>query len=343
MAEPQSERELARLRAIARIHHSIGPSLGPNEIARVLVRELVDLLDSDACAILFVEGNELRTVCEKGFSLSFGTSTLPITLSPMRAILDTRSSILTGNVSDSAAAACLPHGCAMNSMICTPIMVGKQVIGIIHVDSERRDAYGQDDVDFVEFLAGEISATVERSLVHTQMSDLTIRDELTGCFNRRKFNLDLEGEWASAATEGTSLSLLMIDIDCFKAYHDKHGHQRGDVLLHQFGRLLRMSVRPTDMTYRYGGEQFVIILPGCPTTRAEHTVHRLIEAVRTTEFAGAEVCQPEGRVTTSIGFATYPTDASTGHQLLARADAALYQAREQGRNRACDSTKKGEQ
>ncbi|MBN1855653.1 MAG: GGDEF domain-containing protein [Dehalococcoidia bacterium] len=342
MTESVSEREMARMRAIMRIHRSIGPSLELEEIARIAVRELVVLLGCDACALLQVEGTGLRVLCEKGFALSFGTTTLlPLTLEPIQAILETRSSILTGSQSDSVAFACLPHGCAMNSMICTPIMVGEKVIGIIHVDSQQLHAYEQADVDFVEFLAAEISVAVERSLVHSQMRDLAIRDALTGCFNRRKFDLDLEAALATAATGGAETSLLMIDIDWFKRYNDTHGHQQGDTLLRQFGQLLRASVRPTDITYRYGGEEFVIILPECATACAGTTARRVVEAVRTTKFSGADVSQPGGCLTASIGFATYPGDATSAQKLVALADGALYDAKSQGRDRACGQTSTG--
>ena len=343
MSESASEREMARLRAITRIHRSIGPTLELDEIARIAVRELVDLLGCDGCALLQVEGHGFRVLCEKGFSLSFGKNALlPMTLGPIQAILDTRSSILTGSNSDSIASACLPDGCAMNSMICTPILVNEQVTGILHIDSQKLDAYDQQDVDFVEFLAAEISIAVERSLVHAQMRDLAINDALTGCFNRRKFDLDLKAELAETTLAGTYASLLIIDVDWFKSYNDTHGHQHGDALLHRFGRLLKSCVRPTDMTYRYGGDEFAILLRDCTSERAGATARRIAEAVYATEFEGAEASQPEGRVTASIGFATFPADATTGHQLVAHADAALYQAKEQGRNRACGPARKGE-
>jgi len=231
MSMPIVHDEIDRLRATARIHNSIGPSLELEEVARLSVRELVDLLDCDACAILLIEGSELKVVCEKGFSRSLGTATLPLDLPPIQEIIHSRRSLSTGNVADSIAASCTPHDCSMVSLLCSPIVVDEQVIGIIHVDSARKNAFSQDDLSFVEFLAGEISVAVERSLIHAQMRDLATKDELTGCFNRRKFNLDLEGELACAASGSLHLSLLMIDIDWFKRYNDAHGHQQGDVLL----------------------------------------------------------------------------------------------------------------
>ncbi|MCK5212810.1 MAG: GGDEF domain-containing protein [Dehalococcoidia bacterium] len=336
MSESVSERELARLRAITRIHRHIGPALELDEIARIAVRELVDLLGCDGCALLQVEGQGFRVLCEKGFTLSFGKNALlPMTLGPIQAILDTPSSILTRTSADSIVSACLPHGCAMNSMICTPILVNEQVTGIIHIDSQKVNAYDQDDVDFVEFLAAEISIAVERSLVHAQMRDLAINDALTGCFNRRKFDLDLEAELAETRLERTSASLLIIDVDWFKSYNDTHGHQHGDALLHRFGQLLKSCVRPTDLAYRYGEDEFAVLLRDCGSARAGATARRIAEAVYATEFQGADVSQPGGHVTASIGFATYPSDASSGRQLIALADAALYAAKNLGRNRAC--------
>jgi diguanylate cyclase (GGDEF)-like protein len=333
MGMPVVHDEIDRLRATARIYNSIGPSLELEEIARLAVRELVDLLDCDACAILLIEGNELKVVCEKGFSHSLGVSALPLDLPPIQEIVHSRKSLTTGNVANGIMAGCVPRGCSMVSWLCSPIIVDEQVIGLIHVDSGRKDAFSQDDLNFVEYLAGGISVAVERSLIHAQMRDLATKDELTGCFNRRKFNLDLEGELACAASEGHHLSLLMIDIDWFKRYNDAHGHQQGDVLLHRFGRLIKTSVRPLDRTYRYGGEEFTVLLPGSPATTALATARRLCRVVRETEFERAETSQPGGRLTASIGVATYPDDASNCTQLLADADSALCKAKELGRNR----------
>ncbi len=333
MGMPVVHDEIDRLRATARIHNSIGPSLELEEIARLSIRELVDLLDCDACAILLIEGNELRVVCEKGFSRSIGTGTLPLDLPPIQEIVHSRKSLAIGDVADSNAAGCIPHGCSIVSWLCSPIVVDEQVIGIIHVDSSRKNAFSQDDLSFVEFLAGEISVAVESSLIHAQMRDLATKDELTGCFNRRKFNLDLEGELACAASGGRHLSLLMVDIDWFKRHNDAHGHQQGDVLLHRFGQLLKTSVRPQDKVYRYGGEEFAVLLSDSPGSSALATARRLCRAVRETEFERAETSQPGGRLTASIGVATYPEDASSSTQLLAAADSALYKAKELGRNR----------
>ncbi|MBE9505857.1 MAG: hypothetical protein IMY84_03500, partial [Chloroflexi bacterium] len=103
MGMPVVHDEIDRLRATARIHNSIGPSLELEEIARLSVREMVDLLDCDACAILLVEGSELKVVCEKGFSRSLGTGALPLDLPPIQEIIHSRRSLATGDVADSIA------------------------------------------------------------------------------------------------------------------------------------------------------------------------------------------------------------------------------------------------
>ena len=333
MGMPVVHDEIDRLRATARIHNSIGPSLEVEEIARLSLREMVDLLDCDACAILLIEGNEFKVVCEKGSSRSLKIAKFPLDLSPIQEIIHSRRSLATGDVAGNVAAGCMPYGSSMVSWLCSPIVVDEQVIGIIHVDSARKNAFSQDDLSFVEFLAREISVAVETSLIHAEMRDLATKDELTGCFNRRKFDLDLEGELACAASGDRHLSLLMIDIDWFKQYNDAHGHQQGDVLLHRFGQLLKTSVRPQDRTYRYGGEEFAVLLPGSPGSRALATAWRLCRAVRETEFERAESSQPGGRLTATIGVATYPEEASNSTHLLAAADSALYKAKGLGRNR----------
>jgi len=125
----------------------------------------------------------------------------------------------------------------------------------------------------------------------------------------------------------------MLDIDWFKKYNDYHGHPRGDVLLKQLVSLLRFNTRPFDKTYRYGGEEFAILLLDTDKKVAAMVAQRLRDTVWREKFEGAEVSQPERRVTVSIGVASFPLNAQTPEELIAAADSALYQAKKTGRNR----------
>gem|GEM_PF-1230296 len=164
-----------------------------------------------------------------------------------------------------------------------------------------------------------------------QLREQAIRDGLTGLFNRRHFDERLAAEIERGKREGQGISLVMADLDHFKALNDRHGHQGGDRLLCAWSDLLRSSFRATDVLCRYGGEEFALVLPGSSledaTARAEYLRVRLKELVISTE--GAHPIS----TTVSLGVAFAAAGEKTSEQLIREADAALYRAKSEGRNR----------
>ncbi|MBN2218701.1 MAG: sensor domain-containing diguanylate cyclase [Kosmotogaceae bacterium] len=280
------EKELAKLKAITRIHHSVGSSLELEEISRILVRELIDIVYCDACALVLIEGNKVRILAERGFSKTFGEIEFSTYMPAVKYIVDTKRAIFTGDVLNSPAAGCVSHGCAMCSLICVPVMVNDEAKGIIHLDSSRKNAFDEDDLEFVDLLAKEISIDIERSFLYAQVRDIAIRDGLTGCFNRRKFDVDIMAEIANAKCSEEPLSFLMLDIDWFKKYNDFHGHSKGDVLLKEIVNILTSNVRASDKAYRYGGEEFAILLPNTDRKIALLTAKRLCKTIEQEQFEG---------------------------------------------------------
>ncbi len=159
------------------------------------------------------------------------------------------------------------------------------------------------------------------------------RDSLTTLYNHRAFQELLVLELARAQRHGTPVSLLMLDIDHFKQINDTLGHQAGDAVLRQLASLLQDSARNIDQVCRYGGEEFMLILPMTSTSEALHAAERLRTLVSEQEFA----CSPGvyRRLTVSAGVASYPLHAQTQAALIACADAAMYAAKQAGRNRSC--------
>jgi diguanylate cyclase (GGDEF)-like protein len=162
---------------------------------------------------------------------------------------------------------------------------------------------------------------------HADLEQQTRTDELTGLFNRRHLDAALEAEVARARREQAPLGVLMLDIDHFKAFNDRFGHPEGDALLKAVAELLRSQLRPTDTVARYGGEEFTVLLPGSPrdeSLRIAERIRRRLGELRT----GTDVT-----TTGSFGLAIWPEDGDTGTELVAAADAALYEAKRGGRDR----------
>jgi diguanylate cyclase (GGDEF)-like protein len=335
MIGDSADKELKKLRAITGIHYSIGPSLDLVDICRISIRGLVATIDCDASAILQIEKKKLKILAERGFSARFGKVALVSELPAIQHILDTKEPIFSGDVAGGLASGCVPRGHSVGSLLCAPIIIDDMVRGLIHVSSARKNAFRLEGREFVGLLAKELSIAMERSLLYSKVLDIAIRDGLTGCYNRRKFDVDIVAEIAAAKERNGAASLLMLDIDWFKKYNDHHGHPLGDKLLKEMVSLLRSNTRPFDKTYRYGGEEFAILLPDADKEIALMVAQRLRDAVWREKFEGAEASQPEKKVTVSIGIASYSKDARSAEELIRAADSALYKAKQSGRNRVC--------
>lgn len=335
MADKKTKKQGQILSAIARIHQSIGVNLELVEVARILVDELVTMVGASGCAILLIEGNIVRVLAQKGFSKMLEKQGFSADMPAIRYLVNSKQSIFTGDMKSGFASGCAPARGSTRSLICSPVMVNGKVRGIIHLDSPNKDAFDEEDLYFVELLAREMSLSMERAFLHSQVKALSIRDNLTGCYNRKKLDEDIEAEIARARRYEKPLSLFMIDVDWLRKYNDFHGHSMGDLLLKKIAGILRRNVRNIDKVYRYGGEEFVILLPETDKWKALTVARRLHKIIGEREFGGERESQPNKRVTVSIGMASYPWDGNHKDELFKSADNALYRAKQSGRNTVC--------
>ncbi|WP_051201972.1 diguanylate cyclase domain-containing protein [Ferrimonas senticii] len=172
-----------------------------------------------------------------------------------------------------------------------------------------------------------------QKLVERQIGELTLSDSLTSLANRHHFNLFFEREWRRACREQQPLSLLLIDVDRFKHYNDRYGHQKGDECLRLIAELLRQfAKRPSDLICRYGGEEFVIVLGNTPSEAAKQMAERLLSAMRKLGIPHADN-DLAPVVTISIGVSSQiPQPKVEREQLLDAVDKALYEAKKLGRD-----------
>jgi diguanylate cyclase (GGDEF)-like protein len=162
------------------------------------------------------------------------------------------------------------------------------------------------------------------------LETLAITDGLTSLFNHRHFQDTLDSEIRRCEQQGRTMSLLLIDIDHFKQYNDRWGHQEGDAALRRVAAQLMKGIRATDVAFRYGGEELAVLLPSCPKTQAAEVAEKLRGAVRQSAHRAGRFGE---RLTVSIGVATFPEDAKVARGLVDMADAALYAAKAAGRDR----------
>jgi len=241
----------------------------------------------------------------------------------------------------------------MRSELCVPIRIGDKVIGVINTESPRPNAFSEEDLKLLTTLAGQVATIIESARLFEETQRLAVTDGLTGLYNRRRFYELLEEEIVQAGRKGV-LSLIMLDIDDFKAYNDTYGHLAGDALLRELAQLFREGIRQGDIVARYGGEEFAVILPGTGKEEATALAERIRVQVEEHRFEGEEgmpagepprkrggqssssLSPPHagGKITVSLGVATYPQDAREPEALVNAADVALYEAKKR-RNRVC--------
>jgi len=216
---------------------------------------------------------------------------------------------------------------------CYPLRAQGRVRGVFNVQGPRRSALRNEHVqDHFTSLARIASMALTGQHILAQAQHLAMTDALTGAFNRRYFETILVQAVHSARRRNAPLSLLMLDLDLFKAFNDTHGHQAGDALLEVFGRVARDTLRAEDVFARYGGEEFVALLPSTDKETSRQVAERIRERVRNLFIPSLAQLQPP-LISVSIGISTFPHDAGNGEMLLHAADAALYQAKSSGRDR----------
>ncbi|MGD9792283.1 MAG: diguanylate cyclase [Acidimicrobiia bacterium] len=205
-----------------------------------------------------------------------------------------------------------------------PIASAGTVIAALAVIRDESRPFDSEDQDLLARLASLAGVALEGASRHDQLTEMTFTDALTTLANRRRLDRDLQNLLS------TPVAFVMVDIDHFKHFNDTNGHPAGDELLRQVSKVLAENVRPNDVVYRYGGEEFSVLLPDSTADDARQIAERLCSAVATTEFVGGST-QPGGRLTISVGVAT--TNLPDAVTLKQQADRALYDAKQSGRNR----------
>jgi two-component system, cell cycle response regulator len=218
------------------------------------------------------------------------------------------------------------QGFVVRSIIAVPLWAQGRVVGVLSASSPNADEFGPTDVLLARLLANCASPAFEKA----RLERLTVLDPYTQTFNRRYLLPRLAQGIARAKSTGTAFSILMMDLDHFKRVNDDHGHTAGDVVLEGFVDRVRESTRRGDEIVRWGGEEFVLVMPGADPARAAQIAERVRRHVGETPFTladGTSIAQ-----TVSIGVATWDGTESP-ERLEQRADAAMYRAKRHGRDR----------
>jgi diguanylate cyclase (GGDEF)-like protein/PAS domain S-box-containing protein len=221
--------------------------------------------------------------------------------------------------------------------LCVPIIAQGETLGILHLQETGSRQMDTSELSFKTTFAGQVGLSIANIRLREALRTQSVRDALTGLFNRRYLEEILERELRRAGRAKQSVGILMLDLDYFKRFNDTYGHEAGDTVLRETAGLLLKNVRAEDFVCRFGGEEFVVILPTADQEGSRTRGDRLREKVRdlTVMHQGKSL----GMVTFSIGVAVFPEHGTTPKELMAAADAALYEAKRAGRDRVVVATK----
>ena len=216
------------------------------------------------------------------------------------------------------------------SRVCIPLVSFGQTLGILALDSDMPDAFRNGDLQSLESVADICATAIQNAHYVERVKQLAYLDGLTGIFNRRFFEMRIMEELERARRFGTGMAVIMADIDQFKRLNDEFGHVLGDEVLRQVSSLFHQQLRKIDVVCRYGGEEFAILLTQANAQHAMHIAEKLRKMVAKWQFPGVA-----RTVTISAGAAAYPDHGTTRDELVRAADAALYTAKQSGRNHVC--------
>jgi diguanylate cyclase (GGDEF)-like protein len=320
LLQEQAEREIA----LNRIALAIRNSTDLNSLLRTAANEVGRALNASCCAVQ-VEGELVGNTKTESFVSS--TTIIPdekqeelmraIELAKLNLRATPKAWVIDGD------AALDNGGCAQASV---PLLYQESYVGLLLVQSDASRIWADNELLLLNTVADQLTVAVNQAHLIAQLQIQALSDPLTGCYNRRAFEMQLERDLHLAMRMRRPLSLIMLDADNFKKINDQAGHDVGDSALLLIANNLREELRAVDSAARFGGDEFAVILPQADVEGAMIVAQRLRKRIAETEIPGY------GFMTASFGLATFPTHASARDTLFVAADQALYNSKASGRN-----------
>jgi diguanylate cyclase (GGDEF)-like protein len=328
------EKELSIINTLAGV---ISSSLNIQEVYEAFVKELKRVVEADFTAIALVEENEIyfsALSTEVGSAWHTGQK-IPISDTATEWVFLNKKPYYEKNLYKTkqfrSGEEFINRG--IQSLSYLPLINKGEVIGVLILGSKKPEAYSAEQITLLERLSAQIAAPIENSRLYAKTEAIARVDAITGLFNRRHFDERLREEIIRRTNYGDTFSLILIDMDNFKKYNDTFGHMAGDRILVLAARLIEGSIRSSDIAFRYGGDEFVIILPNASALDAFSVAERIREKI------ACEMAVKQLDLSVSIGVASWPGDGSTLDELCYAADMALYYAKHTGQNRTSIASK----
>jgi diguanylate cyclase (GGDEF)-like protein len=218
----------------------------------------------------------------------------------------------------------------IRSIVCVPLQSKERTLGVIALVNCFEKEFPGEDLSMLRSMADYAAIAIENAMYVKQIQELTITDDCTNLYNSRHFNFMIDAELSRSKRYNYNFGLIFLDLDHFKWVNDNHGHLCGSRLLREIGRLIKLNLRDIDTAYRYGGDEFIILLPQTPKPSAIVVANRLCRLLNSNTIMLEEDVQIN--ITASFGVAAFPDDASSKLELVRLADQAMYRVKKETRN-----------
>jgi diguanylate cyclase (GGDEF)-like protein len=329
------KRKVAHLKKILEVQQAVvGNSSDMHRSVQAIAKESRKALGAEGCVVEMLDGEDIVYYAGSGSGMPFIGSRMKKdgSLSGL-SIQESKVLRCDDSETDDRVNRLACRKLRLRSMIVVPLAHNNKNIGVVSVMSSKVSAFDDDDVVTLELMAGLLSAALSDAIAadnlrlnNLELEKLATTDCLTNLQNRRTFQQFLSREYDLAIRHKRQLSLIIMDVDHFKKFNDSFGHPAGDVVLQKVGALLRQLGRKTDCIARFGGEEFVLLMPETAPEQA------LVLAQRIQETIAGEKWEHR-QVTVSVGVCSLDSHISSAADLLEAADKALYAAKDGGRNR----------
>ncbi len=329
---PEQRQSMADLTVFHEIARALTTSLDLESILAAIMRQMQRFFSPDTWALLLTDDPN------KDLYYAIADGRFGPTLADVRVPFGEG---MAGWVAEHGQMLVLPEGAVgaeadhrlrfqVKSAICIPLRSRFRTLGVIQLFNLPPENFSEYAISFLLVLSDFAAIAIENARAFERVQELTIIDECTGLYNLRHFQNVLQSEVTRSQRLGTPFSLIFIDLDHFKLVNDNHGHQVGSRLLAQVSTTVKSQIRSIDLAFRYGGDEFIVLLPGVGKQKAAQVANRLLFTFRKT----THVLSPglHLNIRASLGVAAFPDDGPTGADLLRHADARMYEVKETTRD-----------
>ena len=340
--EPQEEitelkRQIERLSLFHEIGKALASTLDLQKILQTVMEKISDLLQPDTWSLLMLD----ESAQELHFEIAIGAGADKLKDVKLKVgegiagwVAQTGEPVLVEDVKrDPRFTSRIDEVTQTDtrSVVCVPIKGKEKVLGVIElVNCLGRESFRMEDIPILKSLADYAAIALENARYIQRIHELTITDDCTALYNARHLNFVLDAEIYRSTRYGYEFSVIFLDLDHFKQVNDTHGHLVGSKLLWLIGDLIKGHLRLIDYAFRYGGDEFVVLLPQTVKQNSLMVVRRLRDLLNSKVFFGDEGLNI--KVTASFGVASFPADGRTRRELLRMADEAMYLVKNTTRN-----------